>query len=224
MPRIDARQSYARPSRRESARQVLNAGSGSRSARQVNGLFRGSGWREVRIDVDARTQPDVVGSITDMADFADASFDAIWSSHVLEHLYGHQVPEALAEFQRVLHADGFAVISSPDLEAVAGALLDRGVDHVIYVSPAGPITPLDVLYGHRASIERGQHSMAHRTGFTCDMLGELVLEAGFNEVVATRRGYDLWVLALKENADRDGIKRQLAASGLTPSPRQNDRT
>jgi len=124
------------------------------------------------------------------------------------------VPEALAEFRRVLRTDGFAVLSSPDLEAVARALLDRGIDHVIYVSPAGPITPLDVLYGHRASIERGQHSMAHRTGFTCDTLGELALEAGFSEVVATRHGYDLWVLALKEDADRNEIKRQLALSGL----------
>jgi predicted SAM-dependent methyltransferase len=196
-------------------RRVLNAGSGSRSARQVHPLFRGPRWEEVRVDVDPGALPDVVSSITDMAEaFRDQTFDAVWSSHVLEHLFAHDVPDALLEFRRILKPDGFVVISSPDLESVAGAIIEHGVGHVIYVSPAGPITPLDVLYGHRASIARGQTSMAHRTGFTCTSLGELLVDAGFGQVLATRRGFDLWALGLCEQADRDAVEREMQAAGL----------
>jgi SAM-dependent methyltransferase len=199
---------------RRATRRVLNAGSGSQSARQMHALFRGRAWQEVRIDLDPNARPDVVGSIVDMVEFSDLSFDAIWSSHVLEHLYAHEVPTALLEFRRVLAPDGFAVISSPDLEAVAAAISEHGINHVLYVSPAGPISALDILYGHRASIERGKTGMAHRTGFTCASLGELLVEAGFAEALVTRRGYDLWALALGDGADRATVEAELDAAGL----------
>jgi hypothetical protein len=133
---------------------------------------------------------------------------------VLEHLAAHEVPAALLEFKRVLRPDGFAVISSPDLEAVAAAISEHGIEHILYVSPAGPIAALDVLYGHRASIERGKTDMAHKTGFTCASLGRLLLEAGFGEALVTRHGFDLWALALAENADRAAIEHELETAGL----------
>jgi SAM-dependent methyltransferase len=196
-------------------RRVLNAGSGPRSARAVHPVFQNGRWRELRVDLDPDAWPDVVGSIVDLqADFSDASFDAIWSSHVLEHLSAHEVPAALREFRRVLKPEGFAVISSPDLEAVAAAIGEHGIEHVLYTSPAGPISAIDILYGHRASIERGKAGMAHKTGFSCATLGKLLVEAGFSEVLAARQGYDLWALALRERADRASIEAELTAAGL----------
>lgn len=95
------------------------------------------------------------------------SFDAVWCSHILEHLYAHEVPAALGEFQRVLKTDGFALIACPDLETVAALIVSDGVDSEAYRSSAGPITPLDMLFGHSASLAQGQLHMAHNTGFTC---------------------------------------------------------
>ena len=148
-------------------KRVLNAGSGPQTARSVPRIFARDDWEEVRIDVDVRAKPDLVASITDMTTvIAAQSFDAVWASHVLEHLYAYQVPSALAEFYRILHPTGFALITSPDLEAIASAILQRGLDHVAYTSPAGAITPLDMLFGHSPSIARGQIHMADRSGFT----------------------------------------------------------
>jgi SAM-dependent methyltransferase len=196
-------------------RRVLNAGSGPRSARQLHSGFRSDGWQEVRIDLDAASEPDVVGSITDMAAaFPGQSFDAVWCSHVLEHLFAHEVPAALAEFQRILRVDGFALITSPDLEAVAGLVVAHGLDHVAYVSPAGPITPLDMLYGHSASVARGRTAMAHRTGFSDAMLGQRLIAAGFASVLVKREQFDLWALALMPDADKPAIQAELAAAGL----------
>jgi SAM-dependent methyltransferase len=196
-------------------RQVLNAGSGSRSARQLHPLFAPARWREVRVDIDAESEPDIVASIADMGSvLPDGSFDGVWCSHVLEHLFAHEVPLAVAEFRRVLADDGFALITSPDLETVAAMVLEGGLDQVAYMSPSGPITAHDMLFGHSPSLAEGRWSMAHNTGFTCASLGDILIGAGFAEVVAKRQRFDLWALALMPGADREAIVAQLAAAGL----------
>lgn len=201
-------------------KRVLNAGSGPLSPRQLHPVFESGRWSETRIDIDPLAHPDVIGSVTDLAtSFPPASFDAIWSSHSLEHLHRHEVPQALAEFRRVLKPHGFVLIRCPDLETVASLLVEHGPDHVAYMSPVGPITPLDMIYGHAASIARGKTFMAHHTGFTCASLGAGLLQAGFPTVLATRDRFDLWALALMDDADKLQIQRDLASAGLDMNER-----
>ena len=153
----------------------------------------------------------MVSSITDMRfSVASQTFDAIWSSHTLEHLYAHEVP-CVGEFKRVLKPDGFALITLPDLEAVASLILDRGLDKVAYTSAAGPIAPLDMLFGH---LVRGQVHMAHKTGFTSGSLGQRFVDAGFPMVLVKRQGLELWALGLMQKADQHSIQRLLVGAGL----------
>jgi SAM-dependent methyltransferase len=194
-------------------KRVLNSGSGPRSGNSLHATFRNSAWRDVRMDIDPATVPDVVGSITDMrSSISSGSFDAVWSSHSLEHLYSYEVPSALSEFRRILKPDGFALIRCPDLEVVASVLLDHGPDYVTYVSPIGPITPLDMLFGHSASVAAGKRDMAHKTGFTAARLGQLLLKAGFATVLARTERFDLWALALMARANKSAIQRQFDAA------------
>ena len=198
-----------------SRKRVLNAGSGSASARRLHPSFQHLGWDEVRLDIDPAAEPDLLGSLADMRMLAPSqSFDAVWASHSLEHLSAHEVTGALLEFRRILKPTGFALVTSPDLEAIASALLQFGPDYIAYVSSMGPITPLDMLYGHAASIERGMTYMAHRSGFTCASLGASFLEAGFSLALAKRDKFDLWALALMEDADRQEILGDLRGAGL----------
>jgi SAM-dependent methyltransferase len=196
-------------------KRVLSAGSGPASSRQLHPAFRAEMWQEVRFDIDPQVKPDLVGSITDMSKLIPTrSFDGVWSSHSLEHLYAHEVPAALGEFRRILKPDGFALITSPDVESIASIILDHGLDYVAYISPMGPITPRDMLFGHSASIERGSTYMAHNTGFTCGTLGQHLLDAGFPVVLVKREGFALWALALMEDADKVAIQRDLKMAGL----------
>jgi predicted SAM-dependent methyltransferase len=196
-------------------KQVLNAGSGSLAARRLHPIFRGSDWREVRFDIDPQAKPDLIGSLSDMSGIIhDDSFDAIWASHSLEHLYLHEAQSALKEFRRVLAPSGFALITSPDLETVVALVAERGLDYVAYHSPMGPITCHDMIFGHSDSIRKGMSSMAHKTGFTCAMLGSLLLEAGFPVVLAKRQEFDIWALAFMEQADRHAIQQELSQAGL----------
>ncbi len=187
---------------------VLNAGSGRRTPNSLHPCFAPDGWRELRFDIDPAVEPDVVGSVTDLRPhFGDASFDAIWSSHNIEHLHGHEVPVTLAEFRRVLKPDGFALITCPDLQAVAADLIERGLDHKAYDSPAGPISVHDMMFGHGASIAAGNVFMAHRTGFTQERLGTVALDAGFTEIRVGSGGfYDLWAVLAMPDCSAEAVR------------------
>ncbi len=205
-----------------SAKRVLNAGSGPKSSRKLDVVFDPANWQEVRIDLDPAVEPDVAGSMIDMRAHFDArSFDAIWSSHSLEHLHSHEIPLALTEFRRILKIDGFALITCPDLETVMTLFLEHGSDHVVYQSAAGPITPLDMMFGHSPSIASGHIHMAHHSGLTAERLGALLLQAGFAEVVTKRQNFDLWALALMPGADRTAIQQRLRSVGLDMSEVQD---
>lgn len=176
-------------------RRLLHVGCGPKTIKNLPAALH-SGWQEIRYDIDPSVKPDLTGSITDLAAVADGSMDAIWSSHNLEHLNAFEVPLALAEFRRVLGAGGFAVITVPDLRAIARHIANDQLEQPLYRSPAGPITPLDVVFGHQAAIQRGNHYMAHRTGFSARTLGQALIGAGFTEArVHEGRQWDLWAIA-----------------------------
>jgi SAM-dependent methyltransferase len=195
---------------------VLNVGCGVESPAKLHNAFRGARWQEVRLDIDAKVKPDLVGDMTDMRDLIPTgTFDAVWSSHNLEHLAAHQAPRAIVEFRRILARTGFALINCPDVAAIAQLIVAGKFEEPAYVSPAGPITPLDMLFGHSKSIAAGNGYMAHNTGFTVERLGRMLLEGGFAEAwVFAGRAFDIWAIAMMVDADRDGVRRQLTAGGL----------
>lgn len=179
---------------------ILHIGPGHRSnGARVPPAFQSSAWREIRLDIDPANEPDIVGSMLDMAAVADASVDALYSAHNIEHVHAHEVPAALAEFLRVLRPDGYAVITCPDLQAVAALVAEDKLGEPAYQSPAGPITPLDILYGHGAALAAGHQAMAHKCGFTLKTLTAASHQAGFQTVAGMRRpqGFDLWAVASK---------------------------
>ncbi|MEH6951372.1 methyltransferase domain-containing protein [Nitrobacter sp. NHB1] len=194
---------------------MLNAGSGPGSARRIARMVDEQDLKEVRFDIDPGVEPDVVGSILELEkSFDPQSFDVIWSSHVLEHLYAHEIFPTLRQFHRILKLDGFALIMSPDLEAVAHFIVEQGIAAVAYNSPAGPIRPLDMLYGHSRAVEEGHLHMAHRTGFTAERLGNLLLMAGFPTVSVATENFEVCALALMPEADDAAIKKALLESSF----------
>jgi len=176
---------------------VLNVGCGYPSSQGLHRLFQTPEWQELRLDIDPAVNPDILCSVTDMRPILTDSIDAIWSSHNLEHLHRHEVPIALGEFKRVLRPNGQLLMTLPDLQRIAELVASDGLEDEAYSSPAGPITPLDMIFGHTPSLARGNQHMAHKTGFTARTLGQLLVDAGFAGVALQREGFALWARAQK---------------------------
>lgn len=178
-------------------RRVLHVGCGAVDAGKIPAeWFPAAVWQEIRLDIDPMVTPDIIASITDMPTVGSNSVDAVWSAHNIEHLYPHEVPLALAEFRRVLKSDGFLLLTLPDLQQVAALVADDRLTDPAYVSPAGPVTPLDMLYGFRAALALGNSFMGHRCGFTARSLQAALVAAGFPQVRVVRDGkFGLWATA-----------------------------
>jgi SAM-dependent methyltransferase len=194
---------------------LVNVGCGPLDAGKLPAHF--DGWQQIRVDIDAAVKPDIVADLTDLSPLPNGSADAVWAAHCIEHLYGHQVPVALAEFRRVLRDDGFACVIVPDLQTVAGYLVADRLHEPIYQSAAGPVTAHDMIFGFGAAIAGGRASMAHRCGFTPGMLQHSFRGLSFAEVLLRRRGPQLELAAVaRATAAKDDAERMdlMGALGL----------
>lgn len=180
-------------------KKFLHVGCGPKTKEQTTLVFNSDEWAEIRLDIDESVNPDIVASLPDLSDIETGSYDAIFSSHNIEHLYPHEVDIALQEFIRVLNDDGYLLITCPDLQNVAKYVAEGKLLDPLYESPAGPIAPLDIIFGHRASLQNGNHYMAHKCGFTQNVLIGLFNNAGFNAVNGAARedAFDLWCIGSK---------------------------
>lgn len=129
--------------------------------------------KETRLDIDSTDSPDIVA---DMRDFSAGKFDFVFCSHALEHLYPHDVIPTLQNFRNALNEGGAVVIIVPNLADI------KPTKDVVYMSDAGPVTGLDMIYG-MARLIKDKPYMAHHTGFTPDTLESDMIEAGFSKVI-----------------------------------------
>lgn len=147
------------------------------------------GYTEIRLDIDPNCKPDIVASMTDLGDIG--LFDVVYSSHCLEHLAPDDVRVALRECLRVLKPGGALLMFVPDLEDVPHT------EEVLFISPAGPITGLDLLHGLRSCLHLMPY-MQHLTAFTRATLSGVIEEAGFAKVYVKRiEPYNLIAAAVK---------------------------
>lgn len=137
------------------------------------------GWKIFNIQPGEHV--DFVGSCIDLSQFQSGTIEAIYASHVLEHLgYLEELPLAIREFRRVLRNDRRLRISVPDLEALCRLFLDPRLDmpmrfHVMRIMFGGQSDPHDF----------------HKAGLTEEFLTDYLTVAGFRNIERVA-GFDLF--------------------------------
>lgn len=67
---------------------VLRVGVGHRqNGAPLPAVLRTTEWKAVRLDIDPANKPDILGSMLDMPAVTDASVDAVYSAHNIEHVF-----------------------------------------------------------------------------------------------------------------------------------------
>jgi ubiquinone/menaquinone biosynthesis C-methylase UbiE len=179
-------------------KKVLHVGCGAYAPDKLPEIFNTSEWQELRLDINPAVRPDITASITNMDKIGDNEFDALYSSHNLEHLHPHEVAPALKEFYRVLRPAGFVMIALPDLQQAAEYIARGQEEETVLMTNKGPITPLDLLYGFRPFLSAGNLFMAHNFAFTAATLKKALQAARFSGINVERDGkFNLWAVASK---------------------------
>jgi len=125
------------------------------------------------LDANASELTDHIGNANDLSMFEDNTFDAIYSSHVLEHFsYQVELSKVLAEWYRVLKPGGIMYASVPNLEVLCKLFLmkdqlsDQDRYHVMRMMFGGQIDPYDF----------------HKVGYNEAILGSFLNYAGFKNI------------------------------------------
>lgn len=182
------------------AKKVLHVGCGVHRDDKLPEEYRTDSWQEVRLDINPNVAPDIIGDIRHLDMIENGSFDAVYSSHNLEHLYYHEAITALREFYRVLVVGGHLLAACPDLQQVARLIAEDRLMEPVFFPPAGPVAPIDMVYGYRPGLARGNHFMAHKCGFTSSSLRKVLEETGFGDIRITTQPeplMDICALAFK---------------------------
>jgi predicted SAM-dependent methyltransferase len=142
----------------------------------IGGREKRPGWEILNI----LPGPDVdhVGDAVDLARFEDATFDAVYGSHVLEHFdYKDGLLAALKEWLRVLKPGGVLHLSVPDLDILAHLLLQR---HKLDVRQRFEVMRM-IFGGHMDAHDY------HLVGLNQDFLALYLSQAGFEGVQRVQR-------------------------------------
>jgi predicted SAM-dependent methyltransferase len=79
----------------------------------------------VSVDLYSNDERIIAHDLRQALPFADQTFDAVYHSHVLEHLPKNDAPRFMRECFRVLRPGGFVRVVVPDLEAIARLYLQN---------------------------------------------------------------------------------------------------
>lgn len=203
---------------------VLNVGGSSKSI-PLPKMFEG--WDQTMLDIDPLSDADLICDARALVETMDPEFfDGIHCSHNLEHYYRHDVPKVLAGFHHVLRADGFVHIQVPNMKFVCAQIAaGADIEDVAYISAAGPIRYVDMMYGLGAYIAMSGHDfMCHKNGFTEISLGNLLIGAGFPFVFIGSNGTELWAYCFKNKPSEQQISHLNLVPTESNGPGDNGRS
>lgn len=182
-------------------RRLLNVGGRSRAI-QLPGAY--ATFEHVLLDLDPDAGADIVLDARELTSLEPQQFDVVYCSHNLNHVRQHDVPAVLAGFRHVLKAGGLAHIIVPDLQELMLVCVQQGIDldGLLYESPMGPITPLDVLYGHSGLIaQSGKDLYSHHTGFSQRTLANVIEASGFGPMFCQQGNFELSLITFNGHPD-----------------------
>jgi len=137
----------------------------------IGGKVRVDGWE--LLNAMPADYVDHLGDARDLSRFADASFDEIYASHIVEHFdYSGELENTLREWHRVLKPQGRLGISVPDLDVLARLFIQRDK-----LSFDQRFMVMRMMFGGHAN--EYDH---HKVGLSDDLLTGYLMLAGFSQV------------------------------------------
>lgn len=139
----------------------------------------------LRVDIREDAEPDYRCDIRKLP-FATGEFDVVFSCHVLEHFPRTETSTVLDEMIRIMKLEGELRLILPNMTWAAQHIMNGEIDPLV----------MAVLYG-----EQSYEENFHQTGFTPQMIEQLLTQKGFKKFIWNHYDFHMCVRAfLKEEA------------------------
>ncbi|MDQ6982148.1 MAG: methyltransferase domain-containing protein [Mariprofundus sp.] len=116
---------------------------------------------------------DHIGNANDLSIFEDNTFDAIYSSHVLEHFsYQGELSQVLLEWYRVMRPGGILYASVPNLDVLCELFLNKSE-----LSASDRYLVMRMMFGGQIDAYD-----FHKVGYNAEILGSYISQAGFTNI------------------------------------------
>lgn len=172
---------------------VLNVGFGGHSIKDMLYTDVFENMREITLDIDNKYNPDIIADICNISHIPDNYVDCAYTSHMIEHIDYFKVPTMIKELLRICKPGGYVRVLTPNIQKIAIPLASGDILKTLYDSKGGPISAIDIMFGHRHSVHRHRVDfMIHRTAFTKKVFETLAEEHEF-EMDIKEVGWDLLV-------------------------------
>lgn len=187
-----------KPASKPARKQVLHISDTRVQTSDLHRAFATAEWEEVRMDPDASLTPRYRGWLHDLAQVPDGSMDGIWCKHGMQRLFHHEIPGVIAQFQRILRADGAVLLAVTDLQTLAGEIAENRLESsLITTSDGKKAAPLDLLFGHRELLQQSGDQGLYRCAFTATTMANKLSRGGFRGIQVRREGLTLWAAGHK---------------------------
>jgi predicted SAM-dependent methyltransferase len=130
---------------------------------------RHPGWKT--LDAVAGPEVDYVVDCRDLSRFEPHSFEALYASHVLEHIPYAEVQRTLKEWHRVLKPGGKLMVAVPDMNILSQLFAKpevKGDDKFLV---------MQMMFGGQSDAYD-----FHHVGFDLEILGVHLFNAGFEDI------------------------------------------
>lgn len=136
----------------------------------IGGKEARTGWK--LLNIQTADGVDYVGDIRDLSQFPDASFDAVYGSHVLEHVgYQKTLGGVVQSIHRILRPGGKFLVSVPDLEVLCRLFIHE------QMTANDRFFVMRMMFGGQTD----EHDF-HYVGLNAEFLAHYLRQAGFREI------------------------------------------
>lgn len=160
---------------------ILNVGFGGHFIKNMSYIDEFAGMREITLDIDNKHNPDIIADVNNLSHIPDNYVNCVYTSHMIEHIDYFKVSPVLKELLRICKLGGFVRVITPNLQSIAKQIVSGDLLSTVYDSSSGPISALDIIYGHRPSVHQHRVDfMRHKTGFTKQVFEHIATENNFD--------------------------------------------
>ena len=180
---------------------VLSVGSGSKKTFMPE-YFKD--YTLKTLDINPDVNPDICMDARDLINWKGEKFDAVYSSHNLEHFRHHDVIKVLDGMYHVLKDEGFLLLIVPNAYGVIEWMIDnnKDLDAVVYEVPRGVVTVRDMIWGHAGNVRiTPDEWYLHKTGFSPRLLAHAIYDSGFKGTLMKHSEKEIITVATKQERD-----------------------